>query len=108
MDLLEEHRPLHPDELHLRRAAIQSLQDTHAKSLAFWRQRFSSRLAVEWDENSRFFHAAASGRRRRNSIATLIGENGTVTTHSAKSAILHNFYLDLLGRCRDVTWSFAL
>jgi len=108
LDLLEEQRSLHPDELRLRRAAVQGLQDTHAKSLAFCRQRFSSRLDVEWDENSRFFHAAVSGRRRRNNIAALVSESGTVTTHSAKSAILHNFYLELLGRSRDVSWSFAL
>ena len=108
LDLLEEQRSLHPDELRLRRAAVQGLQDTHAESLAFWRQRFSSRLAVEWDENSRFFHAAVSGRRRRNNITALVSESGTVTTHSAKSAILLNFYLELLGRSRDVSWSFAL
>ena len=108
LDLLEEQRSLHPDELRLRRAAVQGLQDTHAESLAFWRQRFSSRLAVEWDENSRFFHVVVSGRRRRNDIAALVSESGTVTTHSAKSAILHNFYLELLGRSRDVSWSFAL
>jgi len=108
LDLLEEQRALQPNEKKLRCIAIRGLQDIHAEKLAFWRQRFHVRLAVEWDENSRFFHAAASGRRRRNNIAVL--ECGTViaTTHSAKSAVLHNFYSDLLGKTRGTSWNFDL
>jgi len=97
IDLLEEHRVLHPDERNLRCLATQGLHDIHAEKLARLRQRFHTRVAVEWDENSRFFHAAVSGRRWRNNIVVLEGDGIVATTHSAKHTILHNFYLDLLG-----------
>jgi hypothetical protein len=63
LDLLEETRPLQTNEATLRRLALQGVQDIHSAKLEFWRQRFNIRIAPEWDENSRFFHAAASGRR---------------------------------------------
>ena len=99
---------LHPDERNLRCLATQGLHDIHAEKLARWRQCFHTRVAMEWDENSRFFHAAASGRRWRNNIAVLEGDGIVATTHSAKHTILHNFYLDLLGRSRGTSWNFAL
>ncbi|KAG2622330.1 hypothetical protein PVAP13_3NG329201 [Panicum virgatum] len=68
LDLLEEQRPLNSDEALLRTAATQELQNIHAERLSYWRQRFNLRVALEWDENSKFFHAAASGRRRKNTI----------------------------------------
>jgi hypothetical protein len=108
LDLLEEQRPLHPAEADLRRRAIQSLQDIHSEKLAFWRQRFHIRLALEWDENSCFFHAAASGRRRQNAIACLEHDGVATCSHDAKSTILYNFYSDLLGRARDTAWHFDL
>lgn len=39
--------------------------------LSYWRQRFSIRMAFDWDENTRFFHASASERRRKNHIQEL-------------------------------------
>jgi len=108
LDLLEEQRALHPNEASLRRAAIQGLQDLYSEKLAFWRQCFHVRLALEWDENSRFFHAATSGRRRHNAIAYLEHEGIATSAHDAKSTILHSFYSDLLGRARETTWDFSL
>nr|CAB3445827.1 unnamed protein product [Digitaria exilis] len=57
LDLLEEECPLSIPEKTLRRLAIQGLQSMQSEKLAFWRQRFNIRMAVEWDENSKFFHA---------------------------------------------------
>jgi len=53
-----------------------------------------------------FFHAAGSGCRRRNNIAVL--ESDVASAHGPKSAILHNFYFDLLDRARDTNWRFRL
>jgi len=108
LDLLEEQQKLNSNEQELRRVAIQSLHNVQAEKLAYWRQCFNVRLAVEWDENSRFFHAAASGRHRCNCIAVLDSEDGPITSHGGKSTILHNFYLNLLGRSHDVSWHFDL
>jgi hypothetical protein len=108
LDLLEEQRTLQPNEKKLWCIAVRGLQDIHAEKLAFWRQRFHVRLVVEWDENSRFFHAVASGRCRRNNIAVLECDVVIATTHSAKCDVLHNFYSALLGRTRGTSWNFNL
>lgn len=108
LDLLEEQRTLHPNESALRRAAILGLQDVHSEKLAFWRQRFHVRLAMDWDENSCFFHATVSSRRRRNAIACLEQDGVVTSAHDAKSTILHTFYSDLLGRARETAWDFNL
>jgi len=108
LDLLEEVRPLHASEAALRLHAVHGLQTIHSEKLEFWRQRFNLRVALEWDENSRFFHAAASGRRRKNSIACLEVDGLATTAHAAKSTILYNFYSELLGRPCSVEWRFSL
>ena len=108
LDLLEEERPLHASEAALRCLAVRSLQDIRSEKLEFWRQRFNTRLALDWDENSRFFHAAASGRRRHNTIACLEVDGLAATSHDAKSSILHDFYLNLLGSSCTTVWHFDL
>ena len=103
LDLLEEQHALHHSEATLWTRAIQGLQDNHAEKLALWHQCFHLRLALEWDENSHFFHAAASGCRRQNAIACLEHDGVPSYAHDAKSTILYNFYLDLLGRAWETT-----
>jgi hypothetical protein len=61
LDLLEEFRPLHPNERALHSTAVQALHSINAEKLAFWRQHFNLRLAIEWDENSRFFTLVLRG-----------------------------------------------
>jgi len=66
------------------------------------------KIATDWDENSHFFHAGASRRRRRNSIPCLEHDGSTVSSHEAKSTLLFNFYSDLLGTTHTTSWSFSL
>ena len=63
---------------------------------------------MDWDENSRFFHAVASGRCRRNAIACLEQDGVVTSAHDTKSTILHTFYSDLLGRARETARDFNL
>lgn len=108
LDLLEEERALSHAEASLRHIVIRGLQDIQKEKFDFWRQRFNLRIAMEWDENSRFFHASASGRRRKNAIPCLERDGALFYTHEAKSTILHDFYKDLLGTDIHITWDFAL
>jgi hypothetical protein len=42
-------------------------------------------------------------------VIACLEHNGVATSaHDAKSTILYNFYLDLLGRAREITWHFDL
>lgn len=97
LDHLEEVRPLSNAEASLRSSAIQGVQNIKNERLAFWRQRFNTRLALEWDENSRFFHASANGRRRKNTIPCLNVDGTQISSHDAKSTALFDFYQSLLG-----------
>ncbi|KAF8670729.1 hypothetical protein HU200_050394 [Digitaria exilis] len=108
LDLLEEVRPLHHSEDTLRRLAIQGLQAINQERLAFLRQRFNLRLATEWDENSKFFHACANGRRRSNKIQTLEIDGVSHTSHDAKQEILHDYYKNLLDSPTTTHWNFDL
>lgn len=108
LDLLEEERTLSFPESTLRRLAIQGLQSLQSEKLAFWHQHFNSKMAVEWDGNTRFFHASASARRRKNAIPCLTHNGLSFCSHDAKGDILYDFYKGLLGTSSPTTWDFAL
>ncbi|KAK1663944.1 hypothetical protein QYE76_052103 [Lolium multiflorum] len=72
----------------------------------YWRLRAKVRFALEGDENIKFFHASATCRLRRNSIAALDVDGTPVTTHAAKATILKNFFGDLLGSVTLTNWWF--
>ena len=101
-------RPLQANEAALRLLVVQGLRSIHSEKLEFWHQHFNLRVALEWDENSRFFHAVASGRRRQNTIACLEIDGLVTSAHDAKSTILYNFYSDFLGRACSTEWRFNL
>lgn len=85
-----------------------AIQDINSERIAYWRQRFHIRIATEWDENSRFFHTSASGKRRKNLIHCLEHDGQSVRAHDAKALLLHNFYKDLLGTAKATVWNFNL
>lgn len=92
----------------MRTEATSALQGVHRDKLSYWRKRFSLKIAFHWDENSRFFHASASGRRRKNYIQSLDDANVSHSTQAAKAVVLHNFYSDLPGQLVQNTWDFLL
>jgi len=80
---------------------------TQAK-LVMWKQRSKVKAAVEGDENTRYFHACANQRHRRNKIQIIEHDGSEVHNHDQKAAILHSFYLNLLGSPSTTTWNFDL
>lgn len=108
LDSLEECRPLSRAEDKLRSLTAQGLAAIRRERLAHWRQRFNLKMAVEWDEDTKFFHMAANGRRRKNYIACLEHDGDVFSTHEAKATILLDFYKDLLGSCPPTAWRFDL
>jgi hypothetical protein len=106
LDLFEETRPLSAEELALRVSCRDTLERLILERAAHWKQRGKFRAIVEGDENTRFFHARASQRMRRNSIRSLDVDGAVVVSHEAKAAALHSFYGELLGRASDTVWEF--
>ncbi|KAK1685445.1 hypothetical protein QYE76_046293 [Lolium multiflorum] len=108
MDFFEESRPLSGSELGLRDEAWASLLLSIRQQAARWKQRGKFRAIKEGDENTRFFHALASSRLRRNHIRVLDVDGVHVVSHDAKAAVLHGFYSNLLGLAQVPEWHFCL
>jgi hypothetical protein len=71
-------------------------------------QRGKFKAIREGDENTKYFHARASQRLRRNAIRAIAVDGLHVVDHEGKAAALHSFYCDLLGRARPTAWGFDL
>jgi hypothetical protein len=78
------------------------------ENAAYWKTRAKIRFALEGDENTKFFHASATCRMRRNSIPMLSTDGVQVTEHSEKASILKNFFAGLLGTVTPPIWRFDL
>jgi hypothetical protein len=108
LDMIEESRVLTGSEFELREEARGELARSVCRAAAHWKQRGKFRALVEGDENTRYFHARASQRHRRNQIRALEVDGEMVVDHAAKASALHSFYSNLLGRARPTSWGFDL
>jgi hypothetical protein len=108
LDFVEEHRALSTAELNLRAVIVRLLQSTTKAKLAIWKQRSKVRAAIEGDENTRYFHAIATQRRRRNQIQVIEHDGMDFYGHEQKASILHTFYRGLMGCVRNSSWAFSL
>lgn len=76
---------------------------------AYWTQRFTQRIVQLGDENTRFFHAMATKRFRKNVICQVTDENGrTVTDHNEKNALFYQEFRRRLGITVDIAMQFDL
>lgn len=97
LDSLEELRSLSDPEF-LLCSLVHSCLSLHLKrTAAFWRRQGKIRFCVLGDQNTKFFHACASVRRRGNQIACLVRDSVEHRAHNDKACILRDFYLNLLG-----------
>ncbi|KAK1609018.1 hypothetical protein QYE76_032691 [Lolium multiflorum] len=104
--LLEEGRLLtHPEKL-LRSLTMDALHLSIKENSLYWRTRAKVRYALEGDENTKFFHASATCRLRRNSIPLLSVDGTETSDHPRKAAILHSYYSNLLGTVTPTAWDF--
>lgn len=108
LDKLEEFRVLSGIELRLRLLVKISLQHHTTLLAAFWKQRGKIKECMLGDENTKYFQMSATIRHRNNQIRMLDPEDTPVFSHSGKEAILHRFYLNLLGVRDSTTFSFDL
>jgi hypothetical protein len=108
LDLLEEVRPVTPQELLIRRM-VAARRFLAVKELAvYWRQCFSFKLCKFGSKNTTFYHASASARLHSNKIQVLHEDGVSAYTHAAKQHILHAFYANLLGTASPVVMSQQL
>ena len=84
------------------------LQRTIRDKVAFWKQRGKIRTAIEADENTRFFHASASNRLRRNKISILEINGVEISNHQQKTDVPTSYFKFLLGVTPSPSWNFDL
>jgi hypothetical protein len=98
LDRLEEIRPLYTQEFNFRNILKKHTLNLLERKKIFWRQRYTVRWTKLGDENTSFFHAAATERFRFNTIAGLEDQNGTlITDHRCKEAIIWDEFNNRLG-----------
>lgn len=70
---------------------------------SYWKQRAKTLWLEEGDANTRFFHAAASSRKKTNHITSLKSEDGRVLTkHEDLCGILKDYYTNVFAASDQV------
>jgi hypothetical protein len=105
---VEELRPLLAPEKLLRDRVGLHLSQEYKVLNAYWKQRFTFRLCKFGEDNTKFFHACASTRLRKNQIKVLHDGNRVLYNHSKKAELLPDFYVNLLGTSTPPVWGFDL
>jgi hypothetical protein len=98
LDRLEETRPLYSQERNFRTILKNQILKLLNFLKEYWQQRYTVRWTKLGNENTKFFHAAATERYRINSISSLDTTDGlTLTTHEEKAAHVRQEYRNRLA-----------
>jgi hypothetical protein len=97
LDHIEEHRTLSAPKISLHTVITTVLSRTGNAKLAIWKQRSKDCAAIERDDNTRYFQVCANQRCRKNQIQIIENNGLELHVHDHKVAVLHDFYLNLLG-----------
>jgi hypothetical protein len=108
LDGLEEFRLLSPLESRLRTLTIDCLHVSIQERVIHWKAHAKIRYAIKGDENSKFFHATATCRKRRNTIRVIDSDGCSFSDHASKAAALRDFFLNLLGTSSPCQWNFDI
>ena len=109
LDGLEELRPLFRPEFNFRKVVKLHVEQLLHLQFVYWKKRCTIRYIKVAGENTKFFHAMATERHRRNSIASLKDTDGTiVSNHSQMEGIIWNCFKNRMGVSNGVVMGFDL
>ena len=109
LDEMEEWRPLFIQENNFRRIVKTHLEKLLHLQFLYWKKRRSIRYFKVGGENTKFFHAMATERHRKNSIASLKLPDGTVVSdHSQMAGIIWSCFKNRMGTSRGIVMGFDL
>lgn len=109
LDGLEELRQLTLPERNFRKILKAHIIRLLGYQNAYWKERCTSRWAVKGEENTKYFHARATERYRRNVISNLTLENGEITEdHNEKAAAFFFAFKNIMGVASQPIYDFNL
>lgn len=108
-DKLEDLRILFSHEGAFRNMLKNHIRNLLAMQNAYWRKRFTQRLLQYGDENTKFFHAMATERYRKNVISQIVDSSGRmVSDHQEKCALFFQEFKRRLGSSVGTSMLFEL
>jgi hypothetical protein len=108
-DSLEEQRPLFITEFNFRKIVKLHLEKLLKIECNYWRKRCTVRWVKVGEDNTKFFHAMATQRNRRNTISMLKANDGRVVSdHAEMAALLWSSYRDRMGSSEGIDMQFDL
>jgi len=96
-DFLEETRNLSVQESAVWYMSQEQLAQAIKVQAAYWKQRGKRKALREGDSNTKFFHAHATQRLRRNAIKLVEVDGVQLTAHEGKVTALTNYFKHVLG-----------
>jgi hypothetical protein len=98
LDTLEEFKDLSLEEWNFRAIVQEHLTNLLEQHRIYWKQRGQIKWAKLGDENTKIFHATATIRHNKNSIRSLLDEEGVAKLrHEDKALILWESFKERLG-----------
>ena len=97
LDNLANSNPLSPSEWALRYELEDKLELILQMEELHWQHRSSENWVLRGDSNTDFFHKFANGRRRKNLISYLEGDQGVLTDQAEIEQHITTFYKSLFG-----------
>jgi hypothetical protein len=108
-DNLEEYRNLFLPEANFRKLVKLHQEKLLHAQYRYWRKRCTIRWMKQGEENTKFFHAMATERYRRNSIASLVSDDGRqVSNHDEMAGMVWSCYKDRMGSSKGIDMKFDL
>lgn len=108
-DGLEEIRPLIRPEFNFRRVVKLHLEDILHWQFVYWKQRCTIRSIKVGEENSKFFHAMATERFRRNTISSIKNAEGDVVSdHQQLAGMFWSDFNQRMGKAKGIRMGFDL
>ena len=109
LDKLEEQRTLYIQENNFRNILKKHILKLLKFKQEYWKKRYTVRWTKFGDENTKFFHAAATERFRQNTITRLETEDGRVIhEHFHKAAILFENFKGRMGQTAEPQMHYNL
>jgi hypothetical protein len=109
LDSLEEKRPLFITKFNFRSIVQTHLEELILIECNYWRKICTVRWIKMTEDNTKFFHAMATQRMRRNAISVLRATDGRVVyDHDEMAGLLWSKYKERLGNYVPIQMQFDL